>query len=723
MWYGFRRRIGPHKEILRTLWDNRDSLPRAWKILNEGVCDGCALGTKGLRDWTIDGIHLCWIRLNLLRLNTMPAMDPAVMQDADALRGMDERQLRGLGRLDRPWLREAGDKGFRELSWEEAESLAARALSESDPLRSAWYLVSRGTLNESYYAFQKAARRYGSPHIDNSARICHAPSTVGLKQSTGFGATTCSYRDLFQCKLLVLFGSDLANNQPVMMKYLHLARKKGLRIVSVNPYREPGLERYWVPSNADSALLGTKVADAHFRVRVGGDIAFIHGTLKALLEADTIDRAFIEARTEGWPELEAALRDTAWPELEASSGVSRAEMERMAELYAQAESAILCWSMGVTMHRRGVDTVQAIANLALARANVGRPGSGLMPIRGHSGVQGGAEMGCAPNLLPGGLPLEEEALRRLEKHWGFRPPAGGEYISQSLARAAEGDLDLLWCVGSNLFAVFPDSDSVKRALGRIPYRIHQDIVLNPQVLVDAGRQLLLLPATTRYEVQGGGCETTTERRVIYSPEIPGSRIEGAREEWRVLQAVLRRLDPEAGQALPWRDTAEIRREIEALVPSYKGIAGLERGGQHFQIGGSRLGGDGRFDRPGGKALFLPLAVDPPEEEDGLFALNTRRGKQFNSMVFGEKDMLNDEARDAVVMHAKDLERLGLAADAAVKLSSASGEFRGRARPGPVRPGTVLLCWPEANTLIAAGDCDPRCGIPAYRDARVRVEAL
>ncbi len=717
-----RRRTGPYLEIARALWQNRDRPGYAWRILTDGVCDGCALGTTGLRDWTMDEVHLCWVRLNLLRLNTAPPFAPEAAADAGILAGRTERQLRELGRIPVPLVRRRGDRGFTPLSWDEALDLAADRIRAVDPDRLAFYLVSRGTANETYYAAQKAARFLGTNHIDNSARICHSPSTTGLKDSVGFAATTCSYRDLIGTDLVVFLGSDAANNQPVVMKYLHLAKKRGTRVAMVNPVREPGMERYWVPSSVDSALLGTRICDRFFSVRVGGDIAFLNGVLKHLIAEGRTDREFIAAHTVGWEDLRATLDEQSFEELERHSGASRESMGDFARLLGEARSAVFVWSMGITMHRHGVQNVQAIANLALARGFLGREKTGLMPIRGHSGVQGGAEMGCAPNLLPGGEPVGPEGSARLARAWGFPVPRRpGRFAAQMVEAAAEGKVDVLWCVGSNLFGVLPDPGFVRGALGRIPLRVHHDIVLNPQMMVDPADTVLVLPATTRYEMRGGNTETTTERRVVFNPEIPGPRVPGARDEWRALLDVAARVNPDTAGLCAFESTADIREEIARVIPAYADIRNLRAKGDQFQWGGARLGAGGRFGFPDGRARFTPLAPPQREVPPGSFQLTTRRGKQFNSMVFHATDMLTGNGRDAVVMAPEDLARLGLAEGAAVTLRSGAGVMRGRARAGAVHPGTVVAFWPEANVLIPRGVTDPRCGIPAYRDATVTVE--
>src|SRR5512134_2665596 len=232
------------REMARIVWENRDEIPFAWRILTRGVCDGCALGTTGMRDWTIEGTHLCMVRLELLRLNTMPALDPARLADADELGSLSSADLRKLGRLPEPMVRRRGDKGFRPIPWDEALDLAADRIRAAPPERIALYLTSRGIPNETYYAAQKAARFLGTNHVDNSARLCHAASTVAMKEMLGHGASTTTYRDWLHADWIVFFGSNVPNNQPVTTKYLYYAKKNGAKIGVVNPYREPGLERY-----------------------------------------------------------------------------------------------------------------------------------------------------------------------------------------------------------------------------------------------------------------------------------------------------------------------------------------------------------------------------------------------------------------------------------------------------------------------------------------------
>ncbi len=718
------QRPNNYLEILRAIWENRDQLDYAWRILRDGVCDGCALGTSGMRDWTITGIHLCNIRLRLLRLNTMPPLDIRMLSDVRPLARRSSPELRSLGRLPYPMIRRRGEPGFRRISWEEALDFIAGFIRRTSPERLGFYLTSRGLPNEAYYVAQKAVRAIGTNSIDNAARVCHAPSTLALKAALGVAATTCSYTDLIGTDLIVFFGSNVANNQPVMMKYLYYARKAGTRVVLVNPYREPGMERYWVPSDVESALFGTRITDRFFQIRVGGDIAFINGAIKHMIQQGWVDEAFIRAHTTGFEELWALLEATPWEELEEGAGLSREEMQAFARMVAEAQRAVFVWSMGITQHTHGEDNVHAIINLALTKGFVGREGCGLMPIRGHSGVQGGAEMGAYATVFPGGLPINEENARRLSELYGFEVPAKRGLTAPEMIEAAHrGELDLLFSVGGNFHEVLPNPAFVREALERIPLRVHMDIVLSPPMFFEPGEAVILLPATTRYEGPGGVTETTTERRVIFSPEIPGPRIGEARPEWWAFGELAARVRPELADRVRFPNTPAIREEIARVIPFYDGIQHLRKKGDQFQYGGPLLCAGWRFPTPDGKAHFK--AVRPPRVEipEGAFRIATRRGKQFNSMVQEDIDPLNGLPRDAVVMHPVDIARLGLLPGDPVRLWNAWGEFRGRVFLGDVKPGTLQVHWPEGNVLIPPDIRSPLAGIPAYKAITAYVEKV
>ncbi|MFN7982830.1 MAG: FdhF/YdeP family oxidoreductase [Vicinamibacterales bacterium] len=718
----------PHHYLTmaRTAWDNRDQLPFAWRILKDGVCDGCALGTSGMTDWTLPGAHLCMVRLELLRLNTAPALNPALLADVTSLRRRSSRELRELGRLPVPMLRRPGEPGFTPVSWDAALDRIAVALRDVNPHRAAFYLTSRGITNEVYYAAQKAARFLGSPHVDNSARLCHAASTVAMKAALGVGASTCSYTDWLGADLIVLFGSNVANNQPVATKYLVHARRNGAQVAVVNPFREPGLERYWVPSDTRSAIFGTPLSDHWFEVHTGGDRAFLVGVLRALIEHGDIDETFVRAQTVGFDEARAAAMAAEWPALEAESGASQETMRAFARLLAARPNAIFVWSMGLTQHAHGVETVAALINVGLARGLVGRANRGLVPIRGHSGVQGGAEVGCVPAL-------DAQTAARWSDVWGFPVvPKQGWTATEMIDHSARGDVDVFWIVGGNFLETVADTAHSTQALRRPQLRIHHDIMVSSSMLVDGDGDVLILPAATRYESVGGGTETSTERRIIYSPEIPGRRVGEARPEWQVMTEAMARAFSAKASLIRVERVEEIRREMARAIPLYRGIETLAVKGDQVQWGGRTLFADGHFATADGKAHFVPIKSAGSSSRESVnagaevgarrFRVSTRRGKQFNSMVQQDVDPLTGSARDAVLMSEADRALLGLRDGQGVRLTSPSGTLTGRIRTAPIKPGNLEVHWPEGNVLLAASSVDPQSMEPDY-NAFVSVELL
>jgi len=708
------------RDMLKIVWENRDNLPYAWKVLTKGVCDGCALGVAGLHDWTVKGPHLCMTRLNLLRLNTVQALDARLLADVAGLRMLDNRQLRELGRLPFPFVREGGEKGFRRITWDEAYERIARRLRGADPRRFAMFVTARGVTNEVYYMAQKVARFLGTNNVDNAARLCHSPSGAAMKNTLGVGASTCSYRDWYGTDLVIFFGSNPANDQPVSTKYLHEAKKLGTKVVLVNPLLEPGMKKYWVPSNIDSALFGTEIADYWFPVTQGGDIALLYGVLRVLAERGWVDEKFLAENCVGWPALKSVLSDQQ-PELLAErSGLSWETIVEFAELIHAAKNAVLVWSMGITQHPHGGDGVQMILNLALTQGWVGRDKCGVMPIRGHSSVQGGAEMGCYATALPGAKSLTPENCAHLAEQYGFPIPEWTGLTAPEMVEAcARGELDVLYCLGGNFLRTLPEPGYVAGALANVPLRVHQDIILTDQMFLD-GEEVILLPAKTRYEQDDGGNETSTERRVMFSPELP-RQVGEARAEWKILRELAAAVYPERAHQLGCETGWKMREEIARVVPFYDGVQHLRKTGDAFQYGGPHLCVGGVFPTPDGKAhLSAPLL--PPARELGFFHVSTRRGKQFNSLIYDEVDPLTDAPRDAVFMSPEDAAALHVKQGDPVALVNELGRFEGRVHLSAIAPSNLQIMWPEGNVIIRRGVVDLAGGVPDY-NALVKVEPL
>ena len=346
-----------------------------------------------------------------------------------------------------------------------------------------------------------------------------------------------------------------------------------------------------------------------------------------------------------------------------------------------------------------------------------------MPIRGHSGVQGSGEMGADPFVLPGGG-MGKGNRERVEKVWGFDIPEWqGDIVGVSLENALlpeehERKLDLYYLSGGNFLETMPDPDFVKQCLENIDIRVHQDIIFNTSTFADAREAVIVLPAMTRYEQPGGGTSTSTERMVYFSPEIKGPRIEEARMEWEIYVDLARRVKPDQQHLIDFNTADEIRAEIAKAAPNYDGIQHLKNRGDVFQWGGAWLCEDGLCPTPDGNGNLITVELPELRKPEGHFYVTTRRGKQFNSMIYGEKDPFNDADRYDVLMNEADGAELGIKEGDAIVVYNQHGTFHGRAKFVAVKRGNIEAHWPEGNMLIPKGVYEEFAGIPEYNAAAI-----
>ncbi|WP_078556298.1 FdhF/YdeP family oxidoreductase [Bacillus alkalicellulosilyticus] len=722
------------RDSFKTFWENRDNLGYATNIITKGVCDGCALGVSGLRDQTLTGPHMCSTRFNVLRLNTMPAIKEDILHaDINELKQYSSTELRKLGRIPYPLIRRAGEKNFSRLCWDEAMEIIADKMRKLDPKQFAFYLTSRGITNETYYVAAKVSRFLGTNHIDNASRICHSPSKTALKRSIGVGASTANYQDWIGTDILLFWGSVASNSSPVSTKYMLEAKKKGTKIIVVNPYKEPAMENYWVPSVPESALFGTKVADDFYQVNIGGDIAFMHGIMKHWFEMDekeygsAINHSFVHDHVNGYEQVKEKVLEQTWEEIVSSSGISKDRIIELSELLASSKNAVIAWSLGLTMHSFATDNISQVANLALLRGFLGRKHNGLMPFRGHSSVQGSGEMGADPFVLPGGE-YNSDNRKRIEKLWNFElPDWQGDIVGVTLENIVlpedhDRKIKLYYLSGGNFLETMPEPDFIEKALSELEIRVHQDIILNTSTLVDAKEAVIVLPAKTRYEQEGGGTSTSTERMVYFSPEIEGNknRIPEAREEWKIYIDLAKRVKPETAVKVDFPDAQAIRDEIALANPSYDGIQHLKKQGDVFQWGGAWLCEDGVCPTPDGRGNLIPVEIPKLNKKQGDFYITTRRGKQFNSMVYSEIDPVNQSERYDVLMNRVDAKEASIHEGEAIVVYNQFGVFQGRAKFVSIARGNLGVHFPEGNFLLPKGRYEKYAGMPDYNIA-VKIE--
>lgn len=722
-------KVKPHhfRDTMKVAWDNKDNIGYATRIITQGVCDGCALGVSGLQDQTLKGPHMCTTRMNVLRLNTMPALKEEIVHaDIDELRKYSSTDLRKLGRIPYPLIRRKGERKFSRITWDEAMDMIADKMKQLDPKQYAFYLTSRGITNESYYVAGKVARFLGTNNIDNASRICHSPSKTALKRSIGVGASTANYQDWFGTDVLLFWGSVASNASPVSTKYMLEAKKRGTKIIVVNPYSEPAMDKYWIPSNMESALFGTKLADDFYQVNIGGDIAFMHGIMKHWFEMEekqygsAINHEFVQQHVNGYEELVTHINQQSWDDIIKSSGISKERIIELAELLAKSKNAVFAWALGLTMHSFATDNISQVANLALLRGYLGRKNNGLMPFRGHSSVQGSGEMGADPFVLPGSG-FDEENIKRMEQIWGFEIQKWqGDIVGVTLENIVlpedhERKIKLYYLSGGNFLETMPDPDFVEKALSELDIRVHQDIIFNTSTLVDAKEAVIVLPAKTRYEQEGGGTSTSTERMVYFSPQIEGNKneIKEARAEWKIYIDLAKRVKPETAHLVDFHSGQEIRDEIAIANRDYDGIQHLKKQGDVFQWGGAWLCEGGVCPTSDGKGNLISVEIPDLGKKEGQFVVTSRRGKQFNSMVYKETDPFNGADRYDVLMNVEDAKQLSVSEGEGIVVYNGFGVFQGRAKFVDIARGNLEVHFPEGNFLLPRGRYEKYAGIPDY----------
>jgi molybdopterin-dependent oxidoreductase alpha subunit len=502
-----------------------------------------------------------------------------------------------------------------------------------------------------------------------------------------------------------------------MTTLMHFKRRGG-KVVVVNPLKETGLVRFKVPSNLRSMIFGSTIADEYVQPHIGGDIAFLSGVSKAVLAQGGLDETFVTDHAEGWDRYLTFIESIDWEYIEQQSGVPRETIERIASLYSAAPIALFCWAMGITHHQHGVENVQAIANLAMMRGMLGRRGAGLLPLRGHSNVQGMGSMGVTPKL-------KTEIFNRLEELFGVElPTTPGLDTLDSMFRAADGDIDFNLCLGGNLYGSNPDSVFAARALGSIGMVVYMSTTLNTGHAWGRGKETLILPVLARDEEPQA---TTQESMFNYVRLSDGgeARHRGPRSEVEVIADIGSRVLGNEGP-VDWeamRLHRDIRKAIARIIPGYERIGEIDETKKEFQIEG-RTFHQPRFSTESGRARFH--AVDIPELPgvNGELRLMTVRSEgQFNTVVYEDEDLYRgQDRRDVIMMSSQDINRMGLVVDQKVTVRSDTGALVDvLVREVDIRPGNVAMYYPEANLLVPKV-VDARSRTPAFKNTIVTIAA-
>ncbi len=698
---------------------------RFWRALrSRNACKTCALGMGGQRGGMVNERgsfpEVCKKSMQAMAADMRGRIRPELFERYGfaELRSLSPRELEALGRLDQPLYAGPEDSHYRQIAWDQALALCEQRLRAVRPDENFFYFSGRSS-NEAGFLWQLFARLYGTNNVNNCSYYCHQASGVGLKSTLGTGTATVVLEDLEHCDLFFLIGGNPASNHPRLMSELVRLRRRGGHVIVVNPMREPGLVNFRVPSDLRSLLFGSEIATLYLRPHIGGDVALLTGIARALLESErAIDLAYIDKHTEGFEAFRAAALRPSWDEIERASGVARAEIEAAARMYAASRATIFGWTMGITHHRHGTDNVRAIVNLALLRGMAGRPHAGLLPIRGHSNVQGIGSVGVTPQLAP-------RVLERLEQHFGVQlPKAAGLDTLSCIEAMRAGRLRNAWCLGGNLFGASPDAAATAEAFARLDSVVYLSTTLNTGHAWGRARQTLILPVRARDEESQATTQESMFNYVRLSDGGP-ARLPGPRSEVELVAELARRVLGDGGP-IDWgamRDHRNIRRAIAAIVPGFEALARIDETKREFQIGGRTLH-EPRFATASGRARFSALSLPEFGQQEAELRLMTVRSEgQFNTVVYEDEDVYRrQERRDVILMNPADIARLGLRENQRVAVVSASGRAEGiLVRPFEIRAGNAAMYYPEANVLVPA-EADGESRTPVFKHITVRVEA-
>jgi molybdopterin-dependent oxidoreductase alpha subunit len=702
---------------------NRVGWWRLWKAMRaKNTCKTCALGMGGqrggMRNEAGHWPEVCKKSLQAMVADMQAGLRPEFFARyrIDELRTLSPRELEWCGRLTQPLYAGPQDTHYRVISWEEAFNRADDQLRSQTSDQHFFYASGRSS-NEAGFLLQLFARLYGSNYVNNCSYYCHQASGVGLGRTLGTGTATVVLEDVEKGDLFFLIGGNPASNHPRLMRSLMLIRRRGGKVIVINPVKEVGLVNFRVPSDLRSLLLGSPIASLYVQPHIGGDIALLTGVAKAVLERQAEDQTFIAQATEHSEAFQQHVRNIAWEALEEGSGIDRATMDRMADLYCKARHVVFGWTMGITQHEHGVANVQAIVNLALLRGMVGRPQAGLLPIRGHSNVQGIGSVGVTPAL-------KQAIFERLETHLGVRLPTTPGLDTMGCMQAADqGLIRSAFCLGGNLYGSNPDLHFASRALGKLDLILYLSTSLNTGHVWGRGRETLILPVLARDE----DCQKTTQESMFNYVRLSdgGSpRHSGPRSEVSVIADLAERV---LGQNTPidWKalqDHRNIRQIIAKVVPGLEPLGEIDSTRKEFQITG-RTFHTPRFATPSGKARFSVLPLPPLRGEDRQLRLMTVRSEgQFNTVVYEDEDIYRgQERRDVILLNKSDIQRLGLKVNEPVTVRSSVGAMhRILVREYDIRAGNALMYYPEANLLVPA-TTDPDSKTPAFKSVLVTLE--
>jgi len=716
---------GGRKKILYLLQTARriGLLNSAKALTAHNACKACGLGMGGQRGGMTNELgefpSVCNKSVQAQSTDIQPPIpDEVFAHPVTDLRELSGRELEHMGRLGEPIYKAADSDRYRVVDWDWAIEHAAARFAATEAQRTFFYSSGRSS-NEAGFVLQLFARLYGTNNVNNCSYYCHQATSVALGATIGTGTATVELDDLSECDLIFVIGANPASNHPRFIHKLKACRDRGGQVIVINPAKEPGLVRFAVPKSAKSMLTGgTWIASDYLQPRIGTDIALLKGLAKAVVERGAHDPGFIERHTDGFDAFLADLEASSWATIVSACGVPREDIERVAKRYANAERAVFAWGMGMTHHTHGVENIEQISNLALLRGMIGKRYAGLLPLRGHSNVQGIGTIGVKP-VLP------DEVFKRIEREFDISLPRSAGYDTLSgLQAASEGAIDAALIMGGNLYGATPDAAWAGAAMDRIDFKLFLTTTLNKGHIhgVDTSESLILPVAARDEELE----PTTQESMFNFVRLSDGgiTRLANVRPEVTILCDLARSLLKDSPVDFSkFRSHRTIRQAIAKTVPGMEQLQDIDVARREFHIKG-RLMHEPEFRMPNGRARFVVTDI-PVADSSGEypFRLATVRSEgQFNTIIYEEQDSYRGTTnRWSVLMNRDDMEKLGVADGDAVDLRSSRGSMEGlEARAFGVPAGNALAYFPEANVLIGH-DSDPRSKTPAFKSVAVSIE--
>ncbi|MET0548000.1 MAG: FdhF/YdeP family oxidoreductase [Xanthomonas sp.] len=660
--------------------------------------------------------------------------------------------LEGQGRLTQPLRYDADTDHYVPIDWDDAFALIARHLNGLASPDEAIFYTSGRTSNEAAFLYQLFVRAFGTNNFPDCSNMCHEPSGTALKAQIGVGKGTVSLQDFELADAIFIFGQNPGTNHPRMLGELRQAAKRGAAIVSFNPLRERGLEKFADPQDKLEMLHNgsTRISSDYFQLKIGGDLAAVKGIIKHVLERDAeaasggqprlLDLEFIAGHTVGFETFAAEVAAEPWDTIVEESGLSEAALRKAGEIYLKAERLIACWGLGLTQHKHSVATIQMIANLLLLRGHLGRPGAGLCPVRGHSNVQGDRTM-----MIYEQPP--QAFLDRLQAVFGFAPPRAPGYDTVGAIEAmADGRAKVFFAMGGNFATATPDTEATHRALRRCDLTVHVTTKLNRSHLVH-GRDALILPCLGRTEIdiQEGGPQHVSVEDSMSMVHLSGGINPPASPQLLSEPAIVARLAEAtlgARSTVRWRwlvaDYDRIRDLIAQMFDDFADFNARVR-----VPGGFRLSNGARdrvWDTPEGRAVFKPHAVptDNPihrarRQHPGqlVFTLATTRSHdQYNTTIYGLDDRYRGVfgERRVLFIHAADIADLGMQAGDWVDLHSLCEDGVPRQAKRfmlvayNIPRGCLAAYYPETNALVPLSSFADEARTPTSKSIPVVVTA-